>query len=603
MTEIRADSPAGPAPAVATPETIPSHHLTDEQDRIMTGQLNPGDDAKSRANALYAEAMLGSPENHPEEALSRLRQVATLDPHFADAQVKIATLLLQLGQLEPALDQLRTAITANPGSVEIKAMLGYVQELNGQNNEALRLSKDALTKDPTQSRAMRVMLEIAGDQGDLAGGVLHIEDILKTGGASVPASSWLTLARLYVEVARNVTPPPGDQVILQTRLPIYLQAAAKPPPDVETLTLLADTYHDLGRKHDALKTLRQAAAIEPSNVDIILRCADLETELGEQAEALKNYEEAYALNPGVAGLREMLIRLYLANERFEDAAQLLQEALADSPQDSNLGIDLGIAYAGAHRQKEARDCFDRVFAADSCPPEAYLKLAGFQLTGNQIDQAAATLAAAAKRFPQSARVRFYQAIEYRYEKNYAAALDCLDQVRALATGPEAAVLDSDYYLESAMTLNLAGRKDLLEKTLHEGLAKYPENPDLMNELAYFWADQDTHLNEALALSGRALELDSDNGAIVDTRGWTYFQLGLAKDALPYLQRAALLTNNDPVVLQHLGDAYLKLGRRSEALEAWRRGLEKDPHNGDLAKRINTAPAQATNANSRSAPTP
>ena len=29
---------------------------------------------------------------------------------------------------------------------------------------------------------MRIMLEIAGDQNDLAGGVLQIEDILKAGG-------------------------------------------------------------------------------------------------------------------------------------------------------------------------------------------------------------------------------------------------------------------------------------------------------------------------------------------------------------------------------------------------------------------------------------
>jgi predicted Zn-dependent protease len=154
-----------------------------------------------------------------------------------------------------------------------------------------------------------------------------------------------------------------------------------------------------------------------------------------------------------------------------------------------------------------------------------------------------------------------------------------------------------------MTMNLAGQTDRFEQTLREGLAKYPENPDLMNELAYFWAEHGTHLNEALALSGHALELEPGNGPIEDTRGWVYFQMGLAKDALPYLQRAAILTNNDPVVLQHLGDAYLKLGRPGEALEAWRRGLEKDPHNGDLAKRINAAPAQATNANSRSAPTP
>jgi len=58
-----------------------------------------------------------------------------------------------------------------------------------------------------------------------------------------------------------------------------------------------------------------------------------------------------------------------------------------------------------------------------------------------------------------------------------------------------------------------------------------------------------------------------------------------------------------VVLQHIGDAYLKLGLRREAIAVWSHALEKDPHNGDLANRIDAAKAQANNAHLRSAPTP
>jgi predicted negative regulator of RcsB-dependent stress response len=80
-------------------------------------------------------------------------------------------------------------------------------------------------------------------------------------------------------------------------------------------------------------------------------------------------------------------------------------------------------------------------------------------------------------------------------------------------------------------------------------------------------------------------------------------MGKANEALPYLQRAAVMTDNDPVVLQHVGDALLKLGHRHEALDAWRRGLKKDPTNHDLATRIIAAQAQANHAYPRSAPTP
>jgi cytochrome c-type biogenesis protein CcmH/NrfG len=67
-----------------------------------------------------------------------------------------------------------------------------------------------------------------------------------------------------------------------------------------------------------------------------------------------------------------------------------------------------------------------------------------------------------------------------------------------------------------------------------------------------------------------------------------------------LQQAANLTNNDPSVCQHLGDAYLAQGRKAEALAAWRLGLKKDPTNRDLIQRIEHNQTPAPHASSPSA---
>ncbi|MCE0521921.1 MAG: tetratricopeptide repeat protein [Methylacidiphilales bacterium] len=601
LSAIRAETTPAP-PATPSPAPV---HLTDAQDRLSSGQLDPDAEARSHANALYAQAMLLSddPAGDQRQALELFQQIVSLDPSFTDARIKLANLLLQSGQFDLALAQLQAAAAAHPHSVPIEVALGYTQRLRGQSDEAQRLCTRALTSDPTQSLAMRVLLEISGDQDDLAGGVLHIGDILKAGGPDVPASAWLNLAQLYQEIALGEKSPPSTDAILKTRLPILLQAAAQSPPDAAAFTLLADTYDKLGRDADALKAYRQAIALEPTDVETLLHCAELESDLGKTADEIKDYEAAYALNPVLPGLPEMLGGLYLDNGRFADAARLLEQALATSPASPSLQIDLGIAYEGSHHPEKAQARFQRVFASVDCPPEAYMKLAFFQLDHNEVKQAGETLAAAQAHFPQSARIRFYEAVQHRYEKNYTAALVCLAQVRTLAVGPEAGALDPDYYVESATTLNLTGQKDRLEAVLREGLGKYPDNPELMNELAYFWADQGLHLPEALALSRRAAALEPDNGPILDTWGWVYFQMGQAKDALPYLQRAAFMTNNDPVVLQHVGDAYLKLGLKREAIATWTRALEKDPGNGDLANRIDAAQAQAKNVHLRSAPTP
>jgi tetratricopeptide (TPR) repeat protein len=569
-----------PAPPIisATGVIAEGSHLTDDQDRLGSGKLKANADHRAQANALYAQATLLSEGtlNDQQQASDLYHEAVELDPGFVDARIHLANLLLQAGKPDEALAQLQSAAAHHPDSIPVQVALGYTQRLRGENDEAERLCKHALTVDPNQPAAMRVLLEVAADQDDLAGGVLHIEDILKNAGSDVPASSWMTLARLYVEVARGERTPPSNETMLQTQLPMLQQAVAQSAPDFATLTLLGDTYQQLGRKAEALHAYRRARALDPSDLDVVLSCAELENDLGDISQAIDDYETATALNPSVPGLRERLCSLY---------------------------VDEGIAEEQSHHPEKAQACFQKVFDSVACPPEAYLKLAFYQIEHHELKQASETLASAQTHFPTSARIRYYQAIENRYAKDYTAALSCLDQVKTLASGAEATVLDVDYYLESALTLNLAEQKDKLEGVLREGLAKFPDNAELMNELAYYWADQGHHLPEALALSQRAVALEPDNGPILDTLGWVYFKMGQPKDALPYLQRAAIMTNNDPVVLQHVGDTYLKLGLRHEAIATWTRALEKDPGNGELAGRINAAQAQANNVHTRSAPTP
>jgi tetratricopeptide (TPR) repeat protein len=598
-------APVPPAPPITVQATAPAVvHITDAQDRMGSGSLATDADHRARANALYAQAMLmpDGAATDQQKAASIYRQITTLDPAFLEAQVKLADILLQSGQLDQAEAQLQSAVALHPESIALEVALGYAQRLRGQNDEAFRLCAKAVTADPNQAVAMRVILEIAADQNDLAGGVLHIEDILKAGGAKVGPAPWLNLAHLYMEIAHSEIRPPESDVILNTRLPILLQAAAKSPPSSDTLTLLAETFLGLDRKSDALKTLRDAVEIDPSNVDLILRCADLESELEQKADALKDYERAYTLDPTLPNMRAMLGNLYLENHRYDDACRLFEEALADSPGNPTLEIDLGIAYEEAHHPDQAQTCFQIVFNSVDCPVEAYTKLAFYQLQHHEVKEAGATLTSARSHFPQSPNICYYQAVQHRLEKDYTDALASLDQVRTL-TAASSGALDPAWYLESALTLNLIGDKKRLESTLQEGIRHYPDNAELMNELAYFWADAGDHLPEALALGRHAVEIDPDNGPIQDTCGWIYFQMGQVKDALPYLQRAAVLTNNDPVVLQHVGDAYLKIGMTREAIATWTRALEKDPHNGDLTSRIDAAQAQAKNAHSRSAPTP
>src|SRR5690606_27192869 len=71
----------------------------------------------------------------------------------------------------------------------------------------------------------------------------------------------------------------------------------------------------------------------------------------------------------------------------------------------------------------------------------------------------------------------------------------------------------------------------------------------------------------------AVEANPENHAYQDSLGWALYKSGQYEEALKWLTKATSGEDPDGVILDHLGDCYLKLNRKQEALEAWRKALE------------------------------
>ena len=123
--------------------------------------------------------------------------------------------------------------------------------------------------------------------------------------------------------------------------------------------------------------------------------------------------------------------------------------------------------------------------------------------------------------------------------------------------------------------------DRAEADFLKALELEPEQPFVMNYLAYSWVEQERNLDEAKAMLVRAVELRPEDGYIVDSLGWVYFRLGEYENAVKYLERAVELQPQDPVINDHLGDAFWRTERRSEARFQWRRSLSLDPEEENI----------------------
>ena len=128
----------------------------------------------------------------------------------------------------------------------------------------------------------------------------------------------------------------------------------------------------------------------------------------------------------------------------------------------------------------------------------------------------------------------------------------------------------------AVALEQAQRWPEAERDLKAALKANPDEPELLNFLGYSWIDRNEHLAEALGMVQKAVNARPQSGAMLDSLGWAYYRLGDYKTAVEKLEAAAEMEPGDPDINDHLGDAYWKVGRKTEAEFQWRRVLTLEP---------------------------
>ena len=117
------------------------------------------------------------------------------------------------------------------------------------------------------------------------------------------------------------------------------------------------------------------------------------------------------------------------------------------------------------------------------------------------------------------------------------------------------------------------------------IQKSPKHANALNLLGYMFSELDRNLDEAEKLLDRALAIEPENAAFLDSIGWIYYRQGRFGEALAKVRHAAAKMPKDAVILEHLGDIYLALHDVEKALLHWRRASEADPENEKLKKKI------------------
>ena len=126
---------------------------------------------------------------------------------------------------------------------------------------------------------------------------------------------------------------------------------------------------------------------------------------------------------------------------------------------------------------------------------------------------------------------------------------------------------------------------LAEKDLLLSLKISPNEPYVMNYLAYTWIERGENTKKALRMLKQANNLKKGDGYITDSLGWAFFKLNNFQESKKYLQLAVTLMPNDPVVNDHFADCLWKNNKKIQARYYWKYVLSLEDVETELKEKI------------------
>ncbi len=126
---------------------------------------------------------------------------------------------------------------------------------------------------------------------------------------------------------------------------------------------------------------------------------------------------------------------------------------------------------------------------------------------------------------------------------------------------------------------------LAEKDLIDSLKILPNEPYVMNYLAYTWVEKNQNIEKALTMLRQANQLKKNDGYITDSLGWALFKLKEFKEAKKYLERAIVLMPMDPIVNDHFADCLWMNNLKIQARYYWKNVLQLDDVDEELKQKI------------------
>lgn len=547
---------------------------------------------RSTARLRYADFKFAN--NDAITGRRLLEEIAKRAPDYLPALHRLASLALAEGRFSDCEGILKTISLRDASNLEALLMLAQLRIAQGEPAKAVAELERAVQMYPRIAQLHYRLAVTKLRMNDLPGAI----DSLKEALAIQPENPEATLLLAQINVRQ------GNTDVAIRALSDVLE---RNPRMVQAHMLLADAYRARGELNAAYNVFEKLARLYPTNPEPVLLKGLVLRQQGKNADARICFEQSLALAPDYILPLEQLVRLDIAEKRFNaardrllkqwerfptnavypyllgvvyfaqtnlvDAESVLKKALEIAPEFNAANSLLAQVYVAANKQREALDKLEQLIARNTNDVFSLMQLA--QLHGANSNYAAA---AAAYEKILAVNSRFAPA-QNNLAWLYAEHLGRLDRAYDLARR----AYDSDprnaYYADTlGWVLYRRAEYPQAVVLLSESAQALPEEPEVLFHLgmAHYMLGEETAARATLqkaVLLGQASPWLDDARSRLDVLE----ESGSGAGRIPELERRASSDPKDPIVLLRLARAYQEAGEVEKAVATYEKALKIQPN--------------------------
>lgn len=567
-TEIRA-SPKSGLKDLATKSSAKKTSSQDDSFVFVPAKdlaLQPENARKANALVDFVEASRLEENAEIENALAAYQKVLTVDPGQAELALHVAALLIRQEDFPRAIDVLKDAIKANPKELAPYLQLSFIYgKYLKKTDQALKYANQAVALDPKNFDGYQRLYEIETGNADYKKPVQALERAAQV--KTDDPAFWIRLGKLYASTVFKADLDPTSEEIKRVN-GFFKKAAANSQDDAGVLKDVADYFAASQQIQEAIPLYLKVLELQPNDSNAREKLASGFVLTNQREKAIVTLQDIIKQHP----------------ERYQPydlLGQLLDEGARDLVRANQ--IDSAKAEFAKAAVNYEQSLLINPGRGNTCLRLAELLIGPLK----DSERAVKILTEARQRFPGTPEFTYYLGLALREAKHPQQAVTTFEEALNEAQGENERLLNARFYFDYGATADQAGLYEKAADLMRKSIVLDPANAaEAYNYIGYMWADHNLHLDEAEDMIGRALQLDPDNGAYLDSLGWVYYRKGKYDEALTELLRAAQnLKRDDPIVFEHIGDTYSKLNRMPQALDFWQKAIVLDPENKVLTEKI------------------